>query len=749
MMTEGQEWALSQLHEIGDASEGQLEVLAVREPSAFGAALAVTVSVDCRGYGRAEGGLPLRARERFAISIPSEFPLDRPNLNATHARFAGFPHVQWGKHICLYQAPDSEWRPDDGMFGFIQRFDEWLRQAARGEFDPIGFPLHPPVAYQSLLSVPMVVPTVNAPVVEPPFWVGYAEITAETDVRAELGRWVNYQDEIPKARLAAAMLLPSDMPCEFPTSMKELAEVLDARSIPISLVQIVLKMAALRNEPGKPLYFVLGAAMRGISGDAERLQHLACWFVKAEQADKLSELAMNGASEEVAAREFTAWTEDTPIAWCDVREDRPEIVRPRDQGSPLSWWRGKRVTILGCGAIGSVVAMLLARAGVAKARLYDNGFVAPGILIRQNFRRRQIGYTKVSATRVNMREIVPSLEVDAHNQNIVSAIRLNPDVVFDADVVINATASARVGAALEKYLRVCDARRPPIASLVVGHRADMAMMTYSVEDATGVTLDLDRRVKIACANSISGKDLLNEFWPLSVGGDKLFQPEPGCSDPTFVGSAADVFGLSSRMLNVLSRWLSKADDDHSRAVAINANHLLEESRVRAGLEWEWTKDRVIDDPRQGYQIRLSESAENVLKGWIRTSNRKFGDAVETGGLLFGQIDEFLKVVWVNEVSGPPPDSVASPLRFVCGVQGTAELNAEKAARTRDAVRFVGMWHTHPEGPTRPSFTDLRAMSKLWSLPGFSARHFLMLIVGGPQGALEFEGHLFGRKRKRI
>jgi integrative and conjugative element protein (TIGR02256 family) len=110
-----------------------------------------------------------------------------------------------------------------------------------------------------------------------------------------------------------------------------------------------------------------------------------------------------------------------------------------------------------------------------------------------------------------------------------------------------------------------------------------------------------------------------------------------------------------------------------------------------------------------------------------------GPTAETGGLLFGQIDDFLKIIWIDEVSGPPPDSLASSAGFVCGVAGTSELNAEKSARTRGSVRFIGMWHTHPYGRPRPSCTDLRAMSELWKLPYFTARHFLMLIVGGSEG----------------
>ncbi|MEJ2376827.1 MAG: ThiF family adenylyltransferase [Pseudolabrys sp.] len=749
MTTEGQASALAQLREISDAANGQFEIVAVQEPSADGSVLAVEISVDCSGYTTGAGGLSLRPRERFVISVPAGFPLDRPDLTSVHTRFAGFPHVQWGSRICLYQAPESEWRPDDGMYGFVDRVDEWLRHAACGEFDPVGFPLHPPVAYASNRA-PMVIPRVNTPRPEFPWWAGYAEITAETEVRAELGRWIPYDAEIPNTRLAVGILLPADMPFEYPTTIKELERVLAERNVQPEILKLLFEMAALRNGKDKPIYLILGAAMRGVSGDAERLQHLACWFVNSEQSQQLytATLCAQEAEGQVAAAEFAAWAEKAIIRWCEVREERPEIAIPRDRGSPLSWWRGHRVTILGCGAIGSVVAMLIARARASKIRLYDNRLVAPGVLARQNYDRRLIGYTKVSATKVRVQAANPDIEVEALHEDAVNALRHTPDTLLDADVVINATASTRVAAALEQKFRDHGGANPPIASMVFGSRAEMALMTYAARCAIGVTIDLDRRAKIAFANAINGRQMLDEFWPAAPAKDRLFQPEPGCSDPTFVGSAADTYGLSSIMLNVLSQWLGEGDDTQSRAFAFRSPTRIERPSLPYQFHLSWKKDVVAVDSRQGYQLRISEGAKNSILGWISTSRRRVGAAVETGGLLFGQIDEFLKVVWIDEVSGPPPDSVASPAGFVCGIEGTADLNNEKIARSRGSIRFVGMWHTHPGGMPNPSCTDLRALTKLWKLPDFKARHFLMLILGGVEHWHLMAGHMFERRRRR-
>jgi hypothetical protein len=42
------------------------------------------------------------------------------------------------------------------------------------------------------------------------------------------------------------------------------------------------------------------------------------------------------------------------------------------------------------------------------------------------------------------------------------------------------------------------------------------------------------------------------------------------------------------------------------------------------------------------------------------------DKVETDGPIFGEIDAH-QVIWVDSVSGPPPDSVMSETQFLCGL----------------------------------------------------------------------------------
>ncbi|MHB8253553.1 MAG: ThiF family adenylyltransferase [Acidiferrobacter sp.] len=746
MRSGGQAWALEQLEGIAAKSNGALEIVEITESAEADAYLRAGISVDCGRYPRAEGSISYRPRERLVISIPSQFPLEIPRIRFTHSDYGAFPHIQWGCSICLYQSPETEWQPDDGMFGFIQRLDEWLCAGSANQLDPIGLPLHPPVAYQQGQAI-SVVPTQNTPTPEPPCWAGYAKIVRENEVCIELGEWLAFGNVPLETRVAPAILLPGDMPFEYPETIATLKDVLEQRGIPLDIIRLLISTGALRNHAEKPLIFVLGAAMRGMAG-GERQQHLAAWRIKADQALELRNAVLAATQENpVDEHLFQEWTERASIDWCSVLEDRPEIIVQRDTGTPAQFWRGRHVAIIGCGAIGSTIAMLLARAGVAKLQLYDKALVKPGLLVRQIFDRHQIGCGKASATRTNVRYINPKIDVVAHHRNIIDVL-CSADIVkalFEADVVINATASIRVSSALEYPFRDWPKDHPPIVSMAIGHRADTCLMTMAQRDVSGISHDLDRRLKLEFANSSNGNHLLDEFWSTRAQASRLFQPEPGCSDPTFVGSAADIVVLTGRMLNVASGWLARGVSGHAYGFGMSiptAPQTIADLPPEA--EYSWPPDGIYSDPRHGYQIRLAPAAEAAMLSWMRKSERQHGADVETGGILFGQVDDFLKVIWVTAAGGPPPDSTATRAGFVCGTRGVARMNHEFVARSRGSVSFIGMWHTHPDSLPYPSPTDRNAMAQLFASPDFQGRHFLMMIVGGSSKVPFIAGGLFDR-----
>src|SRR4029077_11179621 len=96
-----------------------------------------------------------------------------------------------------------------------------------------------------------------------------------------------------------------------------------------------------------------------------------------------------------------------------------------------------------------------------------------------------------------------------------------------------------------------------------------------------------------------------------------------------------------------------------------------------------------------FEVRISSTATIGLQSAIAAAAREVGPRSETGGLLFGERDAAAGVIWVDETIGPPPDSRRSPEEFVCGTEGVARYEHEKAERGQSSLQYLGMWHTHP------------------------------------------------------
>ena len=131
----------------------------------------------------------------------------------------------------------------------------------------------------------------------------------------------------------------------------------------------------------------------------------------------------------------------------------------------------------------------------------------------------------------------------------------------------------------------------------------------------------------------------------------------------------------------------------------------------------------------GYAVKIAPQAFAQLQAWVRQSEEINGPLVETGGHLFGDRNDAARVIWVSEVSGPPPDSKASPNGFVCGIEGVAEASKDKSLSSGGSTRFVGMWHTHPKGSPKPSDTDYQSMWDIVDSPALSCPRSLLLIIG--------------------
>ncbi len=348
--------------------------------------------------------------------------------------------------------------------------------------------------------------------------------------------------------------------------------------------------------------------------------------------------------------------------------------------------------------------------------------MGPGVLVRQNFEEVDISDGKAAALARRLRAVSGETVINVHSRDILRHLD-GTDWDEGVDLVIDTTASLRVRTKLESVVKE-GRRSAPIAAMMVSGGVKHAAVVLTPRDYTGGTLDVFRRLGLAAMNRSWLQGWVQAFWQ-DEPAEPTRQPEPGCSDPTFVGSHADVANLAARMLNMLAKGLADKD------VYATGTLLAQDVNESRDHKFRFAPDIVINGG--GQQYRLSVNAWRDVRGWLRANERRKGRSVETGGLMFGQFDEILGIGWISAVSGPPEGSEHSETGFVCGTGGVTRLCEAHADRSRGDASYIGTWHSHPSSAATPSVTDYAGIDSIFAASPEGGTHQLMLIVGNASG----------------
>uniref|UniRef100_UPI0010AB238C ThiF family adenylyltransferase n=1 Tax=Nitratireductor sp. XY-223 TaxID=2561926 RepID=UPI0010AB238C len=702
------------------------------------------LGLSTRHYEKTAEGLPIRSREPLQVSIPPSFPLREPKVWSSHKRFAGYPHVQWARYLCLYLAPDIEWVPSDGMYGFVDRLNSWFAAAAKGELDPIDGPLHPPVVYKN--SNVQIVIRADTPEFEQDasHWIGTAELSAVHETRFDLVSWKKL-DEKPADELtpAAAILLSQPFPIEYPKNVNGIVGELEKNGIDVGTLYLLMRYHTSLLQRDQKLYIVLGTPMRRRDPNGPILQHLAVWRIDDEATNALRKIIAETEDKDAAIGAFAKWSLTAEVEWCRIDEARQQVTHPRDGNSVAAWVKDKRVLLLGCGALGSYTADFLARGGARQIKLVDKDSVSSGVISRQQFTDSDIGKLKSNVLKDRLKAISPNCEVTAEFNNLTN--RVLPNDIGDIDLIIDTTASRSVGYVLERELQVAP-NSPPIIGMSISAKAEYGQVIYRPPSFPGGPRSLSRNAKLTAYRNPKYKDLAKTFWP-KPGDIELFQPEPGCSEPTFEGSAADIAFHASGLLNMGLCELVK-DNRTVGSCSYQALPLVEDNgsigRIRFGFE----SPTQNTERNHSYLALTATAARKTIESEIERSARVNGECIETGGLLFGEIDDYLERISVDQASGPPPDSKLTEKLFVCGTDGTQELSKQHKKISGGSSGFIGIWHTHPVSPPDPSNIDLGAMQSILHLNDKPPRHIVMLIIGQASTNPQWAYYLFRRNELR-
>ena len=309
--------------------------------------------------------------------------------------------------------------------------------------------------------------------------------------------------------------------------------------------------------------------------------------------------------------------------------------------------------------------------------------------------------------------------------------------VFDQqfDLVINATGSRFVDLVFENEMKQYNFECP-IVSCSISAKAKYGLLITRMPKFRDGLETIIREAKIKTHFTEKLQPYSSAIWPVNPEAT-TFQPEPGCSEPTFVASAIDMSWYASTFLNTAITDFEELPDESAR-VQFFSQEKFAVSQVNLDGSSICKKDQRFD-----FTTILYPTAKDAIESVIANCADSEGKLKETGGLLFGEINEILQTVWIDFASEPPIDSQFSELCFICGKEGTQELDKYYSEKTKGSTEFIGTWHTHPISEPTPSEIDLNAVKSIFE-SNKHCRKLLLLIIGNTTTNPNWEFYLFKR-----
>jgi hypothetical protein len=370
----------------------------------------------------------------------------------------------------------------------------------------------------------------------------------------------------------------------------------------------------------------------------------------------------------------------------------------------------RRAILVGAGALGSQIAMNMAREGAFSWTVVDSDWLLPHNLARHALLADELGASKALALARQMGWLLNE------SFTAVAGDVAKPDAelvkeLAEADVIIDASASVAVSRHLAD-LETSPARR---------------LSVFFNPAGTAVVLLAESRDR-----TITLRDLEAQY-------HRLVQTEPGLNDHLRAGPGLRYSGscraltnripaTSAALLSALgARGLAdalKTDDAALRIWKVGTAGAVQLIERRAAPT---------------HQVKLGEWSITYDDGLLAelASLRAGRLPRETGGFLLGIADMSRKSIHVAHALPEPEDSRGSPERFERGVVGLKAAVSRAVETSLHQLSYVGEWHSHPpKSLPLPSPIDLAQIVWLGNELEYEGLPGLMAIAAD-NGAFAF------------
>ena len=346
------------------------------------------------------------------------------------------------------------------------------------------------------------------------------------------------------------------------------------------------------------------------------------------------------------------------------------------------------LALLGCGSVGSKLALHAARSGQSIIAISDEGWLRPHNMARHALFPTAVGQPKTAALADELAGF--SLSPTLYQDDIASALRdeaIRVKVIpAGTGIVVNATASLAVREALSTAIRPHDRARYIEAALF--GRGRMAYLLVG-----------------GASHNPNHNDLMAEMYATLADGEAvalLADPETGLAEIQIgQGCGSLTMTIDDAQLSMMTAGLAK-EIDHA------ADHPNAEGLIVTGVcdidtpATRWTRqtvpsfETVAIEGTDGWELRISQRIAAKIRSAAAASPH-----AETGGLLIGLSSARMKTVTVVDLLDAPADSTFSAGLFVLGTTGLQDAIEHRHQASGRTLFDVGTWHSHlaDEGPS--------------------------------------------------
>ena len=355
--------------------------------------------------------------------------------------------------------------------------------------------------------------------------------------------------------------------------------------------------------------------------------------------------------------------------------------------------------LLGCGSLGSKVALHLAKTGCYQFELIDNDYFGShnnarhGLIVPDFsslcFSKSQLLHRQLSSLNV---ESTP-IDKDIRSMGTKAGFSLSKKT----DYVLDTTASLPVRYYLSHH---CESLRGRLVQSTLYGKSTMGVVALEGDSRSVRVDDIAAFVNTICIGSEPIKKAM-----YGGEGPQLNHFGEGCGSVTTIMNDMDISLMSAAVSSRINAHIKNSSDTPEGILHVGT---IDQS----SLDMAWTTysfpPTLIIPSNNGFDwnVRVLGS---VAKKIEELSNDD--PMLENGGVIAGQVCQVSKTIYVNYLLDAPKGSVRTRDRFILNVEGLTEEFERIHERTNGQITFLGTWHSHTSA-TPPSTIDKNSLKKL-------------------------------------